>query len=268
MNQWTTPAIVLAVEPRGESDLSVRLFTPRQGRIVAVAKGALRSKKRFAGIFDLAQVVEAGLMTAPRSGRIMVEHAAVIEQFPRFREHPRRLARAALLLEIISLGAPEPAPSAALYDLLRGGLGRLHDEPDSDRFAIAYAFRMIAAMGYRPGLDCCVHCLRPWANGQALFNAAAGGVLCASCCEHEDITTGARPAAMEITPDTSRTLTEIMKAPEARISRISFTRNALTQSRRLLDLFIAHHLPRPSQVIPFMDGLDRHAIPARPGARP
>ena len=257
MNQWTTPAIVLAVEPRGESDLAVGLFTPRQGRIPAVAKGALRSKKRFSGIFDLAQVVEAGLMTAPRSGRVMLEHAAVLEPFPRFRGHPRRLARASLLLEIIALGAPEPAPSAALFELLRSGLARLHDEPDSDRFAIAYAFRIIAAFGYRPGLDCCVHCLRPAAHGRSLFNAAAGGVLCASCREHEEAADGGRPEGMEITPDTSRTLTEIMKAPESRLGRISFTRNALTQSRRLLDLFIAHHLPRPSRVIPFLDGLDR-----------
>ncbi len=255
MNQWTTPAIVLFVEPRGESDLSVRLFTPRQGRVLAVAKGALRSKKRFAGIFDLAQVVEAGLMTAPRTGRLMIEHAAVVEQFPRFREAPRRLARACLLLEIIGLGAPEPAPSAALYGLLRSGLIRLHDEPDSDRYALAYAFRMVAAMGYRPGLDCCVHCLRPAAGGQSLFSAAAGGMLCASCCEHEEAGSG-QPEVMEITMDTSRTLIEIMKAPEPRLGRILFTRNALAQSRRLLDLFIAHHLPRPSRVIPFMDLMD------------
>jgi DNA repair protein RecO (recombination protein O) len=264
MIQWTTEAIVLSADAQGESDLRALSLTRKQGRLAAVAKGALRSRKRFIGVFDPGQVIEAGFMIAPRSGRVMIEHAVAREQFPRFRESPLRLARACLLLETALLLAPESAPAPELFDNLRRGLFRLHDEPDSDRWALVYAFRMISALGYRPGLDCCVRCLAGTLGTKTVFSPAAGGVLCASCCEHEQAidSSGTGAAVLELSPDASRTLTEVMKVPEARLSRISFTRNALGQAREVLNLFIAHHLPRPSRALPFMESLEKRLIAA------
>ena len=60
MTRLTTSAIVLDSEAWGESDCLVRLLTPEQGRMITFAKGALRSRKRFAGMFELGQVIEAG----------------------------------------------------------------------------------------------------------------------------------------------------------------------------------------------------------------
>jgi DNA repair protein RecO (recombination protein O) len=254
MTRWNTQAVVLRSDPQGESDLLVRMLTPGQGLVSAVAKGALRSKKRFAGIFDLAQVIEAGLMTAPRSGRVMVEHASVKAYFPGFRDHPMRLARASLLIEIALLGVAEAQPSTLIFNNLRQGLYRLHSEPDSDRWAAAYSYRMLAGLGYKPGLDCCVRCRKKASGRGIIFNTAAGGILCPDCCGHEEAAGSDLPSGdrLVISMDTARTLTEIMRSPEKRLSRISFTRNALSQAMDILPPFIAYHLHRRSRTLEFM----------------
>lgn len=263
MTQWNTEAVVLRLDPQGESDLWVQMLTPGQGRISALAKGAMRSKERFTGVFELAQVIEAGLLTAPRSGRVMIEHASIMRQFPRFRQNPLRLARACLLTEIAMLGAAPQEPAAEFYKALVQGLARLHSQPDNGRWAVVYAYRLLSMLGYKPSLDCCVCCRGEGDGPEMTFNAAAGGILCASCRDHERASGTDFPAGMEIrvSLDTARTLTEIMRLPEARLPRISFTRNALAQSMEILDPFIAYHLHRRSNALVFMTKMAGNPAP-------
>lgn len=253
MTQWNTSAIVLSSRPWGESDLRVEFMTPGQGRIVAVAKGALRSRKRFSGMFDIAQLVDVGFMIGPRSGRVMVEHASLQEPFWRFRKHPLRLARASLLIELVTLTAAEHEPSPGAFDSLKQGLMRLHQDPDQDRWAFSYAYRILAGAGYRPGLEECVGCLCPPDNKSAVFSADSGGILCPACSEKETRHGPLPDSYIEISPDTVNTLSAIMNCDEKLLSRILFTKNALAQARQILVAFIAYHLGRPSRVLEFME---------------
>ena len=248
MTRWQTPAIVLGSEPRGESDRRVHLLTPEAGRVWALAKGALRSRKRFAGLFDLMQELTVGLATAPRAGGILIEHASLIESFLPLRQNPKRLARASLLLELAAALAPHEAPAPAIYDLVRRGLHRLATDPDRDRFALVYAFRLLSASGLRPALSACVRCSRPPAPAEALFVAAEGGVMCPECA-------GAG-AGFRVAPATLRTLEAVIAAPESRLSRLSFTRAASHQASELLEHFIAHQLAHPSRALAVLKTLD------------
>ena len=72
MTRWATKAIVLRSEAAGESDRRVILLTPGQGRVSALAKGALKSLKRFAGLFDRFELLSVGLMIGPRTNRVMI----------------------------------------------------------------------------------------------------------------------------------------------------------------------------------------------------
>jgi DNA repair protein RecO (recombination protein O) len=251
MTQWTTQAVVLDTMVMGESDLRVHMLTPGQGRIYATAKAALRSKKRFAGSFDLFEIITAGFMVAPRTGRVIIEHAAPVNQFPRFRESPARLARASLLIETATLAAAEQEPCPEIYATLTQGLIRLHQESDTDRWALTYAYRLLDRAGYKPALDLCTECGEPQESGKTVFSPPAGGVLCRKCRGRER----ARPTGCEafgISPDTARTLVEIMALPEDRLPRINFTRNSLAQARKILEFHIAHQLHRPSRSLAFM----------------
>ena len=85
-------------------------------------------------------------------------------------------------------------------------------------------------------------------------NLIPADILCPDCCEHEEAAGSDLPRGdkLVISMDTARTLTEIMRSPEKRLSRISFTRNALSQAMEILPPFIAYHLHRRSRTLEFM----------------
>ena len=245
--RWQTEAIVLGSDVRGESDRLVQLFTPVAGRVWALAKGALKSRKRFAGMFEPPQVIEVGLMSGGRTGRVMIEHADLVFGFAAFRQSPERLCRAHTLVELARALVAEESPAPGLYALLRRGLGRLHDDPDHDRWMLASAFRMLSAAGHQPELTVCVRCLRG-VRREALFLAEEGGVVCPDCA-------GGR-AGLPVSADTTRTLAAIMAASEANLPRLGFTANSLSQSRSLLEHFIAHQLADPSRSLAVLRELE------------
>jgi len=245
--RWQTEAIVLGADERGESDRLVQLFTPAAGRLYVMARGALKSRKRFAGMFEPPQVVEAGLLSGGRTGRVMIEHADLVEAFPAFRRRPERLCRAHALVELARALVAEESPAPGLYALLRRGLIHLHQDPDRDRWLLVFAFRMLSAAGHQPELTACVSCLKG-VGREALFLAAEGGVVCPEC--------GGGRAGLTVSADTTRTLTAVMAASEANLPRLLFTANALSQSRSVLEHFIAHQLSEPSRSLSVLRELE------------
>ena len=82
-----TPAIVLRSFIQGESDLILSFMTRDHGKVRAIAKGAMRSQKRFMGQFLLFQHLELSLvqpkqteesLAAPRAERFGRQTGPVI----------------------------------------------------------------------------------------------------------------------------------------------------------------------------------------------
>jgi DNA repair protein RecO (recombination protein O) len=245
--RWQTEAIVLGAADRGESDRLVQLFTPAAGRLWVMAKGALKSRKRFSGMFEPPQVVEVGLMSGARGGRPLIEHADLVAGFAEFRQGPERLCRAHALIELARALVAEESPAPGLYALLRRGLFHLQQDPDRDRWLLAFAFRLLSAAGHKPELTACVCCLKG-VRREAVFLAEEGGVVCPACAD--------RRVGLPVSADTTRTLEAIMAASEANLSRLRFTANSLCQSRSLLEHFIAHQLPEPSRSLSVLRELE------------
>lgn len=254
MTVWRSEAIVLEAHPQGESDLRVSLATPAQGRLGPVAKGALRSKKRFVGVFELGNRIDAWFMVAPRSGMLMVDQASILDINRSAGQDPAALARLCLLLETASLVIAEAHPSRELYGLLKSGLEHVRREPDSDRWAVAYCFRMLAAAGYEPMLDSCVICGGAPDPKECLFDCAEGGAVCSKCAG-AGRAPGKQGMSAAVSLDTARTLKALMSAPEESVGRFNFTRRSLRQARDILYPFIAYHLGREPRSLAFLNKL-------------
>jgi len=254
MTRFTSEAIVIRTDVRGESDLQVSLLTPGRGRVSAIAKGALRSMKRFAGALDLGAVIEAGLLAAPRTGRAMIEHASVKSSFPSMREGPLALARASLIIEVASLTVAELEPAPGAYAMLKRGLERTCAEPGADRWPVTYAWRLLAVAGYRPMLTSCVHCGRQDLGLKTAFCSDGGGLLCPDCCRLPSSRTGLSPDHRRpVSLDTVKTLEAVISLPEERLAVMAFTRKTLAQARSLLAPFAAWRLGRPLHSLAFIE---------------
>ena len=162
MKEIQTEALILRAVDFGESDRILHLLIPDSGRLTAIAKGARRSVRRFAGALDLFNHlhIQADLRRSPSMARL--DHARLIGSFDALRTDPARFALGCYLLELFDRLAPDGGNRADMRRLFSFALGALRAisirEPDA-RLRILLELRALDALGLRPrAAATCVRC--------------------------------------------------------------------------------------------------------------
>ena len=172
--------VVLKTMPLRESDLLVTLFTEQHGRVNAVARGARRSQRRFAGTLSLLVLGRYQLGRPPRGDLWSLESGDIVREWTQLATDVIAVAHASYVAELIgALLPPEsPEPDAlALVIALWDSLAEAGPSPGALR-AIELALLQIA--GHRPALATCAACSKPLEQG-AVFDPSRGGAVCRSC---------------------------------------------------------------------------------------
>jgi DNA repair protein RecO (recombination protein O) len=175
-----TEAVVLRSLRFGEADRILHVYTPRRGKIGAIAKGVRRARSRFGGrlepFFRLELMLHEG-----RSELLTVTGAQTIEGFPRLREHAVALDTAARACDAVSRLFDTSEPHPGVCNLLCNELALLDADPGRAGHGNQLAFRLklLLAAGLAPQLAACAACgAREHLVG---FSGAAGGVVCSAC---------------------------------------------------------------------------------------
>jgi DNA repair protein RecO (recombination protein O) len=175
-----TEAIVLRSIRYGEADRILHLYTPRHGRLGAIAKGARRARSRFGArlepFFHIRLVLHDG-----RGDLYTVTGVDTIAVHPALRDHAETLDAAARACDAVARLFETPEPHPEVFRLLANELALLAADPAQARPANGLAFRMklLLAAGIVPQLGSCATCGE--AEHLRAFSAAAGGVVCSSC---------------------------------------------------------------------------------------
>lgn len=175
-----TEAVVLRSMRYGEADRIVHLYTPKRGRIGAIAKGVRRARSRFGGrlepYFRLRMVLYEG-----SSELLTVTSAETVAGHPRLREDARALDAAARACDAVGRLFATPEPHPGVFALLCNELALLDARPDQATHANQLAFRLklLLAAGLAPHLASCAACGE--ADHLTSFSGAAGGVVCGAC---------------------------------------------------------------------------------------
>jgi DNA repair protein RecO (recombination protein O) len=178
-----TEAVVLRSLRFGEADRILHLYTPRRGKIGAIAKGVRRARSRFGGrlepFFRLELMLHEG-----RSELLTVTGAQTIDGFPRLREDADALDTAARACDAVSRLFDTSEPHPDVYNLLCNELALLDARAGGEGFSghanqLAFRLKLLLAAGFAPQLASCAAC----GEGDHLtgFSGAAGGVVCSSC---------------------------------------------------------------------------------------
>jgi DNA repair protein RecO (recombination protein O) len=175
-----TEAVVLRSLRYGEADRILHLYTPRRGRIGAIAKGVRRARSRFGGrlepFFRLNLVLHEG-----RGELLTVTSAETVAGHPRLREHGAALDTAARACDAVTRLFDTTEPHPDVFNLLCNELALLDADPARAGHANQLAFRLklLLAAGFAPQLAACASCgEREHLSG---FSGAAGGVVCPAC---------------------------------------------------------------------------------------
>jgi DNA repair protein RecO (recombination protein O) len=180
MNIRETQAFILQTKDYGESDRLVDFYTKDSGRLRGIAKGARRSRKRFAHVFEPCSLVD--LTYRERGSLIWVDSCKLIEPNLTLRMDVERWGYAALISELVLEMAPEGEPQHELFLLLKAGVEQLAGDRNPLNAALLFIFRFLDIMGYLPAMGSCGKCGRPLKSSVRWWWRVSGGTLV--CSEH------------------------------------------------------------------------------------
>jgi DNA repair protein RecO (recombination protein O) len=176
----TTEAVVLRSIRYGEADRILHLYTPRRGRVSAIAKGVRKARSRFGGRLEPFFRIEAVLYEG-RSDMLTVTSVQTLAAHARLREHAAALDVASRACDAVGRLFATDEPHPGVYHLLANELALLDTQPDQATTAngLAFQLKLLVAAGFSPQLAACASC----GESEHLtgFSGAAGGVVCPAC---------------------------------------------------------------------------------------
>jgi DNA repair protein RecO (recombination protein O) len=151
MRKAETEAILLRLTDFGEADRIVTAFTLDHGKLQGIARGAKRSRKRFAGALD--PFAHLKLQLQPGKGLATLLSADIIGIFPGIRNDLAKIGTAAYACELVDRLTPDEEPNPRLFRLLHCYLQRLDSAPLSPSDRRFFAVNLLKILGYQPELE-------------------------------------------------------------------------------------------------------------------
>jgi DNA repair protein RecO (recombination protein O) len=190
-----TDGVVLKTTPLRESDLLVVLFTQEHGRISAVARGARRSQRRFAGALQLLVLGRYQLGRRPRGEIWALDSADVVRQWTELASDPFAVAHASYAAELVGALLPAEAPEPHALDLIVALWESLAEGGPSPAALRAFELALLDVAGHAPALAGCAACGATDLEAGAMFDPARGGAICRRCAATSR-GAGVRPLAL------------------------------------------------------------------------
>ena len=172
--------VVLKTTPLRESDLLVVLYTQTHGRLAAVARGARKSQRRFAGALQLLVLGRYELGRRPRGDLWGLDGAEVVREWTRLASDVFAVAHASYIAELVGALLPPEAPDPHALELMVALWDSLAEGGPSPAALRAVELALLDLAGHRPALDACAACGEIALDG-AVFDPSRGGAICRRC---------------------------------------------------------------------------------------
>jgi DNA repair protein RecO (recombination protein O) len=246
----TSEAIVLRAFPYGESDKIVSVLTENHGKVSGIAKGAKRSRKRFANSLEPLSLVEVRFQERPQSSLVFLLSAELRSAFKTLTSNLEAIAAASYVIEITDRLVGERDDSRLVFHHLKAGLTFLERNGYSLIFLTAFELKLLKLAGYEPALNRCRQCAKECTtDGRAEawhFSPADGGVFCYGCSKFQ----------REILPVGSvalSTLADLQGEKQDPLLRICPSSSVVKEIRSLLLRFIQFQAGREIKSASFLN---------------
>jgi DNA repair protein RecO (recombination protein O) len=235
----------------GESDRVVTLFGRTTGRVSALARGARKSQRRFAGGLGLGSVGEISVRERAGAELLTLESFDVTASHPSFGTDVARMAHAAYVSELVSkLCAPRQVETG-VYDWLARFLELLDAEGATAERLRVFELGLLGRLGFGPMVAACAVCggeRTPPPPADYRWDPDRGGAVCTSCGR------------------TGRPMREVVRETLARLAATTLEEAAKPPlapdvnrgCREALLEIIKHHISGPLHSLEFIAKLGGH----------
>lgn len=226
-------ALVLRAVDYRDADRIVTLLTRELGKVSALARGARRSKRRFGGSLEPCCLLSVELGET-RSDLHRLAQASVKQAFAGILTDLRRITVAGACLEVARELVPMSEPDERVFDVVVELFTAL-DAGGGDELLWAFTLRLLALLGFTPGLDVCALTGERAPEGQAaLFSPREGSIVSRAAGGGPVYLTGATRSRLVAA------LGNTWASPEP------WSERHQREARQLLEGFIEHQLGRRS----------------------
>lgn len=237
-----TPGICLRKIDYSETSQILRFFTPDQGKISCIAKGAKRRKGAFLAPFDLLGEYDL-IRIEKRPGTLdILTQAERLRAFPALRPVWPRFAAASYAAEFVDEFTQEGLAVEGLYDRLVEILDRLERDVPLPDAVFSFEARALGALGFLPRARECGVCRGAIAAPEAFFSVRDGGAICAGCRARDTAPMPVRRSTLE----------SIALFGEGRMPREPMKRPLVVELRQVFDACVRFHLERELKSVRFV----------------
>ncbi|MHB8138867.1 MAG: DNA repair protein RecO [Smithellaceae bacterium] len=247
-----TTGFVLKSLSYGESDLIVTFYSREFGKVNGIAKGAKRSKKRFANVFEPFSMTNIIFSRKNRDALAFIESCDIIDHYSLIRQDLEKTLTASYFIDLTDHFSSEGKANENLFSLLADFLALLTRENVSDTAIRFFEMRLLKITGFEPALTACVRCKTPVANGGTYyFFPKEGGIFCAAC---------ARPERYDqrVSAGTVRTLLLGKDMEMGKMKMVCFSESLASESRNILCSFISYVLGKEVKSLKVMEQVRRY----------
>jgi len=253
MRELRSEAIVLRHLDYGESDRIVTFFAPGHGRFRGFARGARKSRRRFAASLEpFASVILH--WSPPRSGSLVtLKEAELVDLRVGLRADLPAIALAGYACELIEALFAEEEAQDQVYELLLALLDHLSICGGTPMARLLFELRLLNLSGYIPHLLHCSSCFGALPGPEVPFDAERGGSLCPLCAG------GGRAVTVSLL--TLGSVSRILRGPLTAFAEIRLGEQTLAEGERLVADALRMHLTRPLRSGSFLEQVMPHSVP-------
>ncbi|MCP4666993.1 MAG: DNA repair protein RecO [Deltaproteobacteria bacterium] len=247
MQTTISPAIIMRIVKFGETDLIVGFITPDKGRLKGIAKGARKSRKRFANCLDHFCLANLEYEIKRKGDLHFLHSGKLIEAFPGLRSDFSSLSLASYMIELTEVLFPPGVADKNMFELLKDSFSLLHQGERNDALRIHFEARAMTLGGYRIDFDRCCHCGRPYAGeGKVIFVQEKGGISCLKCGRESRLSPG-------LEPESAKRLTALQSARWGKGDPLNMTEETIHEIKAVLKLHIEYRLGRRLKTGKYLD---------------
>lgn len=234
--EWNDTVIILRTGDFRESDLWLRLCSPKRGIYTAFAFGGRRSRRRFCGCLDIFNILACRCKTSKNAQFQYLEEAVLLKGPQLLRAKWERMGLAvncARFTEAMNITGDTAKPAFNLYSELLDCL-----EKETAVFPLMpflFRLRLVSDIGFAPDFSVCSICGNT-IESDAYFYFDAGRLRCMSCA-HTDT-----PYTEYLTDNSIKLLRDVQKTPVAAWEIENLSSNEQKSTARAIDGFLQYHV--------------------------
>ncbi|HEY3346329.1 MAG TPA: DNA repair protein RecO [Nitrospirota bacterium] len=176
----STRAVVLNATAYGDSDLIVSLLTEEHGLVKGMAKGARKSRKRFAGCFEPFTLIRVSARVKDPSMLARIESAEILDPRLKLREDLGRIEAGAMMLELSAIFEEPGLGNMEVFELLNQSLKILESSSDILSLSSVFLVKLLTSAGYAVPVSECPGCGVDFA-GRAGHYRGGHELVCEGC---------------------------------------------------------------------------------------